>query len=275
MSPQNGEEDGFELLIGRDGALVLTCLRERWLLSRRTRASAQDGLQEVVWATRSQDPHAGLTLQTLFLQALCMSLFPTCPPLFSPAWGSRGVTAASARQDFHCRVEGDEDPGGSTGPTAHPLPAAPPNSTAPPGLPLLPEAAFLEAQGTLQLPLIQGTHIRIIVYRWDQVLHQGLQGSRSEASILENEVPGAVAGPTSSFPHAGLYLSVTVGPKDAGEDHRCLGHSFLGKKNKGVSSVLDGLQPTHIYLVCVHGRMTRCPKERLLGSLVVPQALQI
>lgn len=112
------------------------------------------------------------------------------------------------------------------------------------GLPLLPEAAFLGARGipslllVTRLPQIHATHIRIIVHRWDQVLHQGLQGSRSEASILENEVPGATAGPTSSFPHAGLHLSVTVGPKDAGEDHRCLGHSFLGKKNKDESSVL-------------------------------------
>lgn len=148
-----------------------------------------------------------------------------------------------------------------------------------PGLPLLPEAAILRARATppcywpLHLPKTQVTYIRIIVHRWDQVLHQGLQGSRSEASILENEVPGATAGPTSSFPHAGLHLSVTVGPKDAGEDHRCLGHSFLGKKNEDVSSVLGGLQSMHIYLVCVHTRLTRSPKERLLGSWVVPQAL--
>lgn len=75
-----------------------------------------------------------------------------------------------------------------------------------------------------------GTHVRVIVHCGDQVLHQGLQGPRDETSILEDEVPRA-AGPTASLPHAGLPLSTTAGPEDAGEDHGRLGHSFLGGRN--------------------------------------------
>ena len=78
-----------------------------------------------------------------------------------------------------------------------------------------------------------GTHVRVIVHCGDQVLHQGLQGPRDETSILEDEVPRA-AGPTASLPHAGLPLSTTAGPEDAGEDHGRLGHSFLGGKNGAV-----------------------------------------
>lgn len=139
----------------------------------------------------------------------------------------------------------------------------------------LPEAAFPEAQISppsylpLQLPQVPATHIRIIVHRRDQVLHQGLQGPGSEASILKNEVLGAAAGSTSSLPHARLPLSVTVGSKDAGEDHRCLGHSFLGKKNKGVRYVPGGLQS-----VCTK-RLTKSSKVKSLGSSVVPQTLQL
>lgn len=75
------------------------------------------------------------------------------------------------------------------------------------------------------------THVRIIVHCGDQVLHQCLQGSRDEASILEDEVPGAT-GPTSSLPHAGWHLSTTARPEYAGEDGGRLGHSFLGEKTR-------------------------------------------